>query len=162
MNALSLLKDFERSFIGFDKVFNEFANAHSNFAKTLPSFPPYNIKKIDDKTFTIELAVAGFSRQDIDVELDGDTLKISGRTNSDDSEYIYKGIAERAFARQWKIADSIEIKNASLINGMLKITLENMMKVLPAKKIEIEAPEEEATTKKPLKKTQQLLTESER
>lgn len=162
MNALSLLKDFERSFIGFDKVFSEFANAQSNFAKTLPSFPPYNIKKIDDKTFSIELAVAGFSKQDIEVELDGDTLKISGRTNNDESEYIYKGIAERAFTRQWKIADSIEIKNAALVNGMLKITLENMMKVLPTKKIEIDAPEEEIVAKKTSKKTQELLTESER
>jgi len=157
MNALSLLKDFERSFIGFDKVFNEFANAQSNFAKALPSFPPYNIKKVDDKTFTIELAVAGFSKQDIDVELDGDTLKISGRTNSDDSEYIYKGIAERAFARQWKIADSIEIKNAALVNGMLKITLENMMKVLPTKKIEVVDAEEQT-----LKGKKQLLQESSR
>lgn len=157
MNALSLLKDFERSFIGFDKVFNEFANAQSNFAKTLPSFPPYNIKKVDDKTFTIELAVAGFSKQDIDVELDGDTLKISGRTNSDDSEYIYKGIAERAFARQWKIADSIEIKNAALVNGMLKITLENMMKVLPTKKIEVVDAEEQTSKSK-----KQFLQESTR
>lgn len=137
MNALTLLKDFERSFIGFDKMFNEFANAQSNFVKTIPAFPPYNIKKVDDKTYSIEMAVAGFGKSDIDVEMDGDTLKVSGRVNQDDSSYIYKGIAERAFTRQWKLADSVEVKNASLVNGMLKITLENMLKLQSAKKIEV-------------------------
>lgn len=154
MNSLSLLKDFERSFIGFDRVFNEIANAQSNFIKSIPSFPPYNIKKMDDKTYSIEMAVAGFGRSDIDVEMDGDTLKVSGRVNQDDSNYLYKGIAERAFSRQWKLADSVEVKNASLVNGMLKITLENMLKLQPTKKIEVvETDTEEPKSKK------QLLTE---
>lgn len=156
MNALNLLKDFERSFIGFDHLFDQIANAQSSFAKSVPSFPPYNIKKVDDKTFTIEMAVAGFGKQDIDVELDGDTLKVTGRTNNEDANYIYKGIAERAFTRQWKIADSIEIKNAALVNGMLKITLENIMKALPTKKIEIEDAEIDK------KDSRQLLNESRR
>lgn len=154
MNSLSLLKDFERSFIGFDRVFNEIANAQSNFIKSIPSFPPYNIKKMDDKTYSIEMAVAGFGKSDIDVEMDGDTLKVSGRVNQDDSNYLYKGIAERAFSRQWKLADSVEVKNASLVNGMLKITLENMLKLQPTKKIEVvETDTEEPKSKK------QLLTE---
>lgn len=153
MLALSTFKDFERSFIGFDKMFNELANAQSNFVKTIPSFPPYNIKKVDEKTYSIEMAVAGFGKSDIDVEMDGDTLKVSGRVNQDDSNYLYKGIAERAFTRQWKLADSVEVKNASLVNGMLKITLENMLKYLPAKKIEVI--ETDTTTKG----EKQLLTE---
>jgi len=154
MNGLSLLKDFERSFIGFDRIFNEIANAQSNFVKTIPSFPPYNIKKVDDKTYTIEMAVAGFGRTDIDVEMDGDTLKVAGRVNQDDSNYVYKGIAERAFSRQWKLADSVEVKNASLVNGMLKITLENMLKYQPTKKIEVVETETETPSGK-----KQLLTE---
>jgi len=158
MNALSLLKDFERSFIGFDRVFNELANAQSAFVKYIPSYPPYNIKKVDENTYTIEMAVAGFGRSDIDVELDGDTLKVAGRVSQDESNYLYKGIAERAFARQFKLADSVEVKNATMMNGMLKITLENMMKMLPVKKIEvietdIEPQKEEKKSKK------QLLTE---
>jgi len=158
MNALSLLKDFERSFIGFDRVFNELANAQSAFVKSIPSYPPYNIKKVDENTYTIEMAVAGFGRSDIDVELDGDTLKVAGRVSQDESNYLYKGIAERAFARQFKLADSVEVKNATMMNGMLKITLENMMKMLPVKKIEvietdIEPQKEEKKSKK------QLLTE---
>lgn len=158
MNALSMLKDFERSFIGFDRVFNEIANAQSAFVKSIPSYPPYNIKKVDDNTYTIEMAVAGFGRSDIDVELDGDTLKVAGRVNQDESNYLYKGIAERAFTRQFKLADSVEVKNATMMNGMLKITLENMMKMLPAKKIEVietdvQAQKEEKKSKK------QLLTE---
>ncbi len=157
MNALSLLKDFERSFIGFDTIFNEIANAQSNFVKTIPSFPPYNIKKVDDKTYTIEMAVAGFGKSDIDVEMDGDTLKIAGRVNQDDSSYLYKGIAERAFTRQFKLADSVEVKNAALVNGMLKITLENMLKLHPTKKIEVvETGSDTPKVKK------QLLTESDR
>lgn len=155
MNALTLLKDFERSFIGFDKMFNELANAQSNFVKSIPAFPPYNIKKVDDKTYSIEMAVAGFGRSDIDVEMDGDTLKVSGRVNQDESNYVYKGIAERAFTRQWKLADSVEVKNASLVNGMLKITLENMLKLQPAKKIEVV----EAGVVDEPKSKKQLLTE---
>jgi molecular chaperone IbpA len=81
--------------------------------------------------------VAGFGKSDIDVEMDGDTLKVSGRVNQDESNYLYKGIAERAFSRQWKLADSVEVKNAALVNGMLKITLENMIKFQPSKKIEV-------------------------
>ena len=155
MNALTLLKDFERSFIGFDKMFNELANAQSNFVKSIPAFPPYNIKKVDDKTYSIEMAVAGFGRSDIDVEMDGDTLKVSGRVNQDESNYVYKGIAERAFTRQWKLADSVEVKNASLVNGMLKITLENMLKLQPTKKIEVV----EAGVVDEPKSKKQLLTE---
>jgi molecular chaperone IbpA len=158
MNTLSLLKDFERSFIGFDRVFNEIANAQSNFVKSIPSFPPYNIKKVDDKTYTIELAVAGFGKSDIDVEMDGDTLKVSGRVNQDESNYLYKGIAERAFSRQWKLADSVEVKNATMVNGMLKITLENMLKLQPTKKIEVV---ETDTTPAPVKGKKQLLTEEQ-
>lgn len=158
MNALSLLKDFERSFIGFDTVFNEIANAQSNFVKSIPSYPPYNIKKVDDKTYTIEIAVAGFGKSDIDVEMDGDTLKVAGRINQDESNYLYKGIAERAFTRQFKLADSVEVKNAALVNGMLKITLENMLKYQPTKKIEVEEAEPTASTKN----KRQLLAESER
>jgi molecular chaperone IbpA len=154
MNAISLLKDFERSFIGFDRVFNEIANAQSNYIKSIPSFPPYNLKKVDDKTYSIELAVAGFGKSDIDVEMDGDTLKVSGRVNQDESNYLYKGIAERAFSRQWKLADSVEVKNAALVNGMLKITLENMIKFQPSKKIEVVEADIEN-----VKNEKQLLTE---
>lgn len=156
MNALSLLKDFERSFIGFDQIFNEIANAQSQFVKTIPSFPPYNIKKQNDNTYTIEMAVAGFGKSDIDIEMDGDTLKVSGRVSQDDSNYVYKGIAERAFTRSWKLADSVEVKNAAMVNGMLKITLENMQKMLPSKKIEISD-----TTSVDTKNTKQLLNEGE-
>jgi molecular chaperone IbpA len=103
------------------------------------------------------MAVAGFGKSDIDVEMDGDTLKIAGRVNQDDSSYLYKGIAERAFTRQFKLADSVEVKNAALVNGMLKITLENMLKLHPTKKIEVvETGSDTPKVKK------QLLTESDR
>lgn len=138
MNAtVPFFKDFERNFIGFDRLWNDLTTLQNNVAKTIPNWPPYNIRKVDEGKYTIEMAVAGFSKADIDIDLSGDTLKISGASHSDDSDYVYKGIAERSFSRSFKLADSVEVKNASLVNGMLKVTLENMSKLIPAKKIDI-------------------------
>ena len=75
----------------------------------------------------IEIAVAGFGKQDIEVELQDGTLTVRGNVSSEEADYIYKGIAERAFTRQFTLADTVEVKNADLINGMLKIWLERFI-----------------------------------
>lgn len=154
MNDLfPMLRGIDRHFVGFDRLWNDLANIQ-NSIKTIPNYPPYNIKKAGEDKYTIEMAVAGLSKSDIDIELDGDTLRISGSTQNEDGDYVFKGIAERAFSRTFKLADSVEIKNATLVNGMLKITLENMMKALPSKKIDIQEDESVVESKKP-----ELLTE---
>jgi molecular chaperone IbpA len=112
--------------VGFEpmlKKFNELAESMSK----IPTYPPYNIKKIDENKYVIEMAVAGFGKQDLELELQDGTLTVKGNITADDSEYLYKGIAERAFTRQFTLADTVEIKNADLINGMLKIWLERFI-----------------------------------
>jgi molecular chaperone IbpA len=88
-------------------------------------YPPYNIKKVDENRYVIELAVAGFGKADIDIELQEGKLSILGKCDSAEStEYLYKGIAERGFKREFTLADNVEVKSSSLANGMLKIWLE--------------------------------------
>lgn len=114
--------------VGFDDVFDRFDKLAKTTVKTF-SYPPYNIVKVDDNKYVIELAVAGFGKQDIEIELKENSLVVSGKVDNanKDLEYLYKGIADRAFTRTFNLADTVEIKNAELINGMLKVWLENII-----------------------------------
>ena len=114
--------------VGFDDVFDRFDKLSKNTMKTF-GYPPYNIVKVDENKYVIEIAVAGFGKQDIEIETKDNTLVITGKINTEnkDTEYLYKGIADRAFSRSFNLADSVEIKNAELINGMLKVWLENII-----------------------------------
>jgi molecular chaperone IbpA len=96
--------------------------------KNVPNWPPYNFKKTGDNHYVIEMAVAGFGTSDLDITMDKDTLVIKGSMSSDPKvEYIHKGIAERAFEMAFPLPKTIEVKNASLVNGMLKVWLENFV-----------------------------------
>lgn len=113
--------------IGFDEAINRL-NKLSKNTKQHIGYPPYNIVKINDNQYTLELAVAGFSKQEIEIELKDTTLVVSGKLKTDDNtEYLFKGIADRAFTRTFTLADTIQVKNAQLLNGMLKIWLENVI-----------------------------------
>jgi len=130
----TFFEDFHKSLdpytVGFNKLFNELGEVSKNVTKTLTNYPPYNIKQISDTKYVIELAVAGFTKSDIEVELKGNKLSISGKTKEDESEhFLFKGIANRNFHRMFTISDTVEIKDAELVNGMLKVFLENMVKV---------------------------------
>lgn len=144
--ANSFAKSFLPTTIGFDEAFKNLESVTRTIQKAVPSYPPYNIKKVSDNKYVIELAVAGFGKQDLEMELNDGVLSIKGRTSLDtltkdgvDQTYLYKGIADRAFTRQFTLADSVEIKNAELINGMLKVWLENIIpEHKKPKKIDIE------------------------
>ncbi|NBT97560.1 MAG: hypothetical protein EBT43_07085, partial [Methylocystaceae bacterium] len=84
-----------KQFIGFDTILDRFREANELLAKT-PNYPPYNIKKIDDEHFVIEMAVAGFGKANLDIELKDDTLTITGSHDADEGDYVYQGIANRA------------------------------------------------------------------
>jgi len=111
--------------VGFEPILKKLAEMSETMPK-IPTYPPYNIKKTGENTYVIEMAVAGFGKQDLELELQDGKLTVKGNVNTNDTDenYIFKGIAERAFTRQFTLADSVEIKNADLINGMLKIWLE--------------------------------------
>lgn len=149
------------SWVGFDRVFDELERTAERTGAALKSvgFPPYNIKKVDDNHYMIEMAVAGFSKTDIDITTKEDQLVIKGSVAPNTSDnFIYKGIAERAFERTFTLADTIVVKNASIVNGMLKVFLEQFIpEEKKPKKVEIN--DAETPDLKTVKGTKQLLTE---
>jgi molecular chaperone IbpA len=129
----SFFDKFDPMSVGFDKTFKLLADQLETVGKNVPGYPPYNIKKVDENKYVIELAVAGFAKTDLEVTLDGGKLTIAGKTkdasdlDNANAYYFYKGIAERAFTRTFTLADSVEIKNAEMVNGILKVWLENFI-----------------------------------
>lgn len=121
-----LFKDLGKFYVGFDDHVNRLTQIANDVAKTARNYPPYNIKKTGENSYCVEMAVAGFGKSDIDIELNGDKLVISGKVENqeDDDNYMFKGIANSAFTRTFSVLDNLEVKNAELVNGMLKIFLE--------------------------------------
>lgn len=151
-------KDMDKFFVGFDDTFNRIAKIHDDLTKNIPNYPPYNIKKTGDNTYVIELAVAGFARQDIEIELADGKMVVKGNVQSQeaDDNFLFKGIANRAFTRTFALDDQIEVKDAEMFNGMLKVFLE---RIIPEhkkpKKIEVK----DTTTVKTKKSKPELLLE---
>ena len=156
-NVLDMFKDLDKFYVGFDDNWNRMAKLHDDLTKNIPNYPPYNIRKVEDNKYVIELAVAGFAKSDVEITLDGNKLIISGASSDDQENFLFKGIANRAFTRTFALDDHIEIENAEMVNGMLKIALE---KIIPdhKKPRKIEVGEGETKTKKTGK---QLLVEKD-
>ena len=153
-DPFTFANDISKGAIGFDHVLQRIAEANEYLPK-IPAYPPYNVRKIDDEHYTIEMAVAGFGKHNLDIELKDGVLTITGNTETEEGDYLHKGIANRAFTRKFTIADSVEVKNAELANGMLKIFLERFIpEEAKPKKIDIMDPFGIQET------TKQLLTES--
>jgi molecular chaperone IbpA len=112
--------------IGFDNLWDrlsriETINGDSNY-------PPYNIIKHDDTNLSIEVAVAGFKRSEIDVELAEGVLTVSAKAEpTEEKEYFHRGLAKRAFVRKWTLADDVVVRGASLVDGVLAIKLERII-----------------------------------
>jgi molecular chaperone IbpA len=144
-------KDFDKVFVGFDEQFSKMQALHDDLTKNIPNYPPFNVRK-NGNTYTIEIAVAGFAQNEIDITIDGGKLIVKGNSESvepPDTDYLFKGIATRAFTRAWAIGDQYEVKDAELFNGVLKIALDQLV------------PEEKKAKKVPVKagKSKQLLQE---
>ena len=117
--------------VGFDRVFDQLNTYAANNA-TSTGFPPYNIRKGGDYTYAIEMALAGFSKKDIEIEVEDGLLTVrsvkeNDETNEEYDSKIYRGISYRKFNRKFTLADDIVVKDASLENGMLEITLERIV-----------------------------------
>jgi len=154
-------KDFDKFFVGFDDQFNKMAKIHDDLTKNIPNYPPYNIKKTGDTTYVIELAVAGFAKQDIEIEMADGKMLIKGNTQNDETgdNFLFKGIAARNFTRTFALDDQIEIQDAELMNGMLKVFLE---RIIPEhkkpKKIEVK---DSGTVKSKSSKKELLVEDSQ-
>jgi molecular chaperone IbpA len=124
---MSYLANSFPNLIGFDNFFEKVNQIQGEIAKTV-NYPPYNISKVDDNKYVIELAVAGFAKNNIELELADSTLKITGKVVADENPfYIHKGIATRAFERKFTLADQVEVKDAAMVNGLLKVFLERII-----------------------------------
>lgn len=123
----TMFKDFDKFFVGFDDTYNRLAKLHDDVTKFVPNYPPYNIRKVEDNRYVVELAVAGFARQDIEIIFEDGKLIVKGNAQDDGENFLFKGIANRAFTRTFALDDHIEIKDAEMFNGMLKIFLERII-----------------------------------
>ena len=117
-----------RQAIGFDSIFEELNRTFNN-SKTEGNYPPHNIVKLDDTHYVIEVAVAGFDEDEIDVELKENVLTVRGEQDKDQEEieYLHKGISARNFVRTFPLAEHIEVRGATVKNGILAIALEQVI-----------------------------------
>lgn len=112
-----------RSTVGFERLANLLSNATR--MENTTGFPPYNIEVVGEDKYRITMAVAGFSQDDLDITSEQNKLTITGNKESkdDDSQYLYRGIAERSFERRFQLADHVRVTGARLENGLLHIEL---------------------------------------
>ena len=109
-------------FVGFEPLFSELERLHS-VTPGQDNYPPHNIVRIDDENFMIEMAVAGFSKDDVEVELKDGTLTISGSKTEDERNYAHKGISSRKFSKSFRLAEYVVVDDADLANGVLVVNL---------------------------------------
>lgn len=129
---------FYKSTVGFDRLFNlldDFGNGEGGAG----GYPPYNIQRLDDTSYQITMAVAGFSDADIDIEVKEHNLRVVGQKKPDETvEYLHQGIAARTFERNFQLADHVEVVGAKLENGLLHIDLKREVpEAMKARKISI-------------------------
>ena len=131
--ALSIFNQLRPVTVGFDNVFDHFERMFEDDFRGLsvPNFPPYNIVKTGSNTYDVELALAGYSKKDIDVSLEEGVLTIKTIKDADEKEeksgVLHQGIAKRYFSKSFTIADDVEVKGAELKDGLLKVSLERIV-----------------------------------
>jgi molecular chaperone IbpA len=114
--------------LGFENAFATLDNAAHLLTATQTAFPPVNIVKTGDYTFNVELAVAGYKQDEIEITAEKNSLKVTGKkTDEDTREYLVKGIAGRKFSRQFVLSDTVVVRDANLADGILSIELENVI-----------------------------------
>lgn len=138
-NLLTVYDNLNRASVGFDRLFDRLSQAATT---TATSYPPYNVVKHSETEYEVQIAVAGFREDELDVTLHNGELTITGesvdREEDTNINFLYRGIAKRKFTRVFNIADGVEVKGASVKNGLLSVTLEHHVpEELKPKKIAI-------------------------
>jgi len=133
-----------RSFVGFDRMANliDSAAQHANAGN---SYPPYNVAQLSENAYKIELAIAGFTEENLEIESHENVLTITGNqaqtADNDEAEYLHRGIAERGFERRFQLAEHVRVTGAALENGLLVISLKRELpEALKPRKIAINEP----------------------
>ena len=122
-NFVSAFPQVESRLIGFDRVFDAVQRLHTVEGGQSNSFPPYNIKKLDDENYEITLALAGFKKSELSIVVEDGNLVVKGEQEKSEDEFLHKGIAERNFTRTWALADEVKVTGSKLKDGVLTISL---------------------------------------
>jgi molecular chaperone IbpA len=130
--ALSIFNQLRPVTVGFDNVFDHFERMFDDDFRSIsvPNFPPYNIVKTGSNTYDVELALAGYSKDDISISLEEGVLTIKSEKETkeeDNGSVLHKGIAKRYFSKAFTIADDVEVKGAELKDGLLKVSMERIV-----------------------------------
>lgn len=122
------LSPFYRNTIGMDRLFDRVMD-QVDTAGSNGNYPPYNIVRVDEDRYEIQVAVAGFNKEDIDIEYHEGRLTVTGRQShkNDDIEYLYQGISSRDFTRSFTLAEYVEVNDAVIENGILIVSLERIV-----------------------------------
>jgi molecular chaperone IbpA len=119
------LSPLYRSTVGFDRMFN-LLDSVGGLETSAPTYPPYNIERTGENEYRVTMAVAGFGEDDLSIEAKENTLTVKGEkseTEEKENQFLYRGIAARAFERRFQLADHVEVKGATLENGLLHVDL---------------------------------------
>lgn len=130
MNQLARLDTtaLNRAMIGFDRLFDDVGKRFANSVQ--PNYPPYNVIKTSENDYIIELAVTGFTKDEIEVKVEHEQLVISAASTREqpaDTEYLYRGLAARDFSRRFSLADHVEVVDATVADGLLTVTLQRIL-----------------------------------
>ena len=131
-NQLINWEPFKPFSVGFDNLFDDFDRMLSFNSASINHYPPYNIRKINDTDYVIELAVAGFGKKDIEVKSQENTLTIKSKDKKEevldkDEDILHRGISQRSFTRSFTVAEDVVVKGADLKDGLLSVKLERII-----------------------------------
>ena len=131
-NQLVNWEPFKPFSVGFDNLFDDFDRMLSFNSASINHYPPYNIRKINDTDYVIELAVAGFGKKDIEVKSVENTLTIKSKDKKEevsnkDENILHRGISQRSFTRSFTVAEDVVVKGADLKDGLLSVKLERII-----------------------------------
>jgi molecular chaperone IbpA len=102
-------------------------NEFNSQVKSPVNYPPYNIRKVDEDNFVIDVALAGWSADDLDVSLQEGILTVKGSQEKTEGEYLYKGISNRDFSREFTLAETVQVEEVKFVNGVLSVFLKNVI-----------------------------------
>ena len=120
---VSAFPQVESRLIGFDRVFDAVTKLHTVEGGQSNSFPPYNIKKLAAENYEIQIALAGFSKSELNISVEDGNLVVKGEQEKSEDEFLHKGIAERNFTRTWALAEDVKVTGSKLKDGVLTISL---------------------------------------
>ena len=131
-NELMNWEPFKPFSVGFDNLFDDFDRIYKFNSDSINHYPPYNIRKINDTDYVIELAIAGFGKKDIEVKSQENTLTIKSKDKKEevldkDEDILHRGISQRSFKRSFTVAEDVVVKGADLKDGLLSVKLERII-----------------------------------